>query len=443
MRKSILAVVAVGSLAGGSLVGAPAVAAPTEVTLPENAVASFQQMVQSDRDNYTGLTVDERQHVLRVYVPRTRVVAATGAVTRFATASTARPGSALRVEVTPTPYSLRDLDTTMAQIDKAEPWATATRGLRSAWFVDAAAGRVQVGLTKVTPQLRQLARATFGDRVELVARQRFDTAVRRDRLSPGPLHEVARPTSGARVVGAMAAAATPTRLLDVTPYYSGNRIYRTYTQNGQNWVTQCTTAFVVASGSTRQMATAGHCGPTGSVWNQGYLDTSTNTLYRTGTMGTVGRVEWGNNRMDAEVIGGGSYWAGAVYTGPYNSSYAYGVAGSTSLAVGQSVCSDGSFTGENCGVRVSAINACLDLNDNGTIVHVCNQAMADATGPNYLIVQHGDSGGPVYKLASNPNYTLAAGIISGGSSDGAHMNFTQFTNFTSAFGVTIVSGSPA
>lgn len=67
---------------------------------------------------------------------------------------------------------------------------------------------------------------------------------------------------------------------------------------------------------------------------------------------------------------------------------------------------------------MSAINACLDLNDNGTIVHVCNQAMADATGPNYLIVQHGDSGGPVYKLAGNPNYALAAGIVSGGSSDG-------------------------
>jgi len=431
--------VAIGSLTGALTTGTAAAAAA--VTVPESAVASLQQLVQSRPDAYTGITVDESQHLLRVYVPRARAGTAAETLTHLAIGSPREgTGEPLRVQVLAQTHSLRELNATMARIDVAEPWATASRNKLTSWFADPASGRVRVGLTQVTPQLRQLAHDAFGDQFELFTQDRFNAAVRRDRVDQ--VRAVKVSPSRSRTGTAQSLAAAPTRLLDATPYYSGTRIYRTYVQNGKNWVLQCTTAFVVASGSNRQMVTAGHCGASGTVWTQGYLD-STGRLQYTGTMGTTGHVEWGNNRMDAEVLGGGSYWPGAVYTGPNNSSLAYGVSGTTSLAVGQSVCSDGSFTGENCGVRIGAINSCLNLNDNGTVVKVCNQAQGDASGPSYPIVQHGDSGGPVYKLAANPNYTLAAGIISGGNDAGTHMNFTQFTNFTSAFGVSIVVGAPA
>jgi hypothetical protein len=431
---------AIGSLAGGVLTTGTAAAAAA-VTVPESAVASVQQLVQSHPDAYTGISVDEKQHLLRVFAPRAGVSAAGETLTHLAAGSLrVGTGGPLRVEVLAQPYSLRQLNATMARIDVAEPWATASRNMLTSWFADPASGRVRVGLTEVTAQLRQLAHDAFGDQVELFAQDRFNAAVRRDRVDQ--VRSVKISASRSRTGTGASPAVAPTRLLDATPYYSGTRIFRTYVQDGQNWVIQCTTAFAVASGSNRQMVTAGHCGASGLVWTQGYLD-SAGTLHYTGTMGTTGHVEWGNNRMDAEVLGGGSYWSGAVYTGPSNSSLAYGVSGTTSLAVGQSVCSDGSFTGENCGVRIGAINSCLNLNDNGTVVKVCNQAQGDATGPSYPIVQHGDSGGPVYKLAANPNYTLAAGIISGGNDAGTHMNFTQFTNFTSTVAVSIVTGSPA
>lgn len=109
--------------------------------------------------------------------------------------------------------------------------------------------------------------------------------------------------SACRTGAGAALAAAPTRLLDAPPYYGGTRIFRTCVQDGQTWVVQCSTAFAVASGSNRQMVTAGHCGASGLVWTQGYLD-SAGALYYTGTMGTAGHVEWGNNRMDRNRMGG-------------------------------------------------------------------------------------------------------------------------------------------
>lgn len=110
----------------------------------------------------------------------------------------------------------------------------------------------------------------------------------------------------------------------------------------------------------------------------------------------------------------------------------------SAVTVGQELCSDGSFTDEACSVRISAINACLDLSDeDGNLTHVCNQALGDAIGSG-IIVQHGDSGGPVYDLSADPNVVLACGIISGGdTTTGLHMNFTQYTSFESKFGVGI------
>ena len=153
-------------------------------------------------------------------------------------------------------------------------------------------------------------------------------------------------------------------------------------------------------------------------------------------------MEWGNNRLDGEVLTGGSYRSGSVWTGPNNGALKYGISGEkTTLAVGQEVCSDGSVNGENCAAKINAVNSCVNLNDDGTIVKVCNQAQAQATGTSG-IVQPGDSGGPMYDLASVNDYVLAAGLISGGNDAGSAMNFTQINYFDSKFGVVVVAGTP-
>ncbi|WP_433367826.1 hypothetical protein ACQPZX_40380 [Actinoplanes sp. CA-142083] len=158
-------------------------------------------------------------------------------------------------------------------------------------------------------------------------------------------------------------------------------------------------------------------------------------------MGTETSVQFGNNRMDAAIMAGGSYWNGAVYGGTVDGS-AWGIGGQQAVAVGNSICADGSVTKENCSAKISAINACLNMYDGATntTVKTCNQAVADSTSG--VIVQGGDSGGPVLRHTSTLDQVAGVGSIVGGSDNGLHMSFTQIQNFSSTFGVTVVTGWP-
>ncbi|MER7001633.1 hypothetical protein ABT297_01070 [Dactylosporangium sp. NPDC000555] len=100
-------------------------------------------------------------------------------------------------------------------------------------------------------------------------------------------------------------------------------------------------------------------------------------------------------------------------------------------------------------VRMSAPSEStwLNLNDNGTTVRVCNQPIAESINGSRL-VQHGDSGGPVWTSLGLPdgNTASAVGIISGGNADdgqnGAFVNFTQMPDMLSKFGAYIQTAYP-
>lgn len=418
----------------------PAHAGPPASTtrVSQQQLDAVHQLVYGQPDRYAGIMVDHRAAVVHVYVERHQQELARTALTRaVATSATGASGS-LRLDVVPVARSLRSLDAVMSKVTTQEPWASLTKNIRAVWYVDPPVNKVRIGLTVVTDQARAAAAAAFGDSVVLVRQDRHKTMAKVTRLTgAAPVIRVAPPAKTRATGTAVHPLDTPTRLLDASAYYGGDRIFRTYVQNGQHWVVQCTGNFVAHTSAADVMLTAGHCGPSGVTWSQGYFDQGTGTLYSTGLMGFADSVEWGNNRMDAETIGEGSYWVAAEYVSPTG---AVGVAGSGSLNVGDSICADGSFTNESCNGYIYGVDACLDLlDDEGNIVHVCNQALAEARGDR--LVQAGDSGGPVYNYNDQLRLT-AQGIISGGTDDGMELNLTQMHNALSTFGATVAVGEP-
>ncbi|MEV8068747.1 hypothetical protein AB0P32_21870 [Streptomyces sp. NPDC085995] len=155
-------------------------------------------------------------------------------------------------------------------------------------------------------------------------------------------------------------------------------------------------------------------------WRQGYYDDSTQTIHYTGTMGSAYARIWGNGKSDAELLDdtGNAY---GFWPQVYTTSTALEDVGSVSpVSVGQKICADGSFTLQSCYGMVRATNVCENVNDDGTIVKVCNLDVADGVGG--TLVQPGDSGGPVY-TSGNPHHPL--GIISAGSADGLTLDFAD------------------
>ena len=96
------------------------------------------------------------------------------------------------------------------------------------------------------------------------------------------------------------------------------------------------------------------------------------------------------------------------------------------MPFGAPFCADGALTGENCKGVVDGSNVCANINDNGTIVTVCNLTSGHSSDGSRL-VQHGDSGGPVYVKVTGG--VGRSGIISAGNVDsgqpGNHLLFTD------------------
>ena len=218
-----------------------------------------------------------------------------------------------------------------------------------------------------------------------------------------------------------AAATAPTRLQDAQPYFGGDRIVRTYVQNGVNYIVQCTanSAILLNSNNSQAMLTAGHCGPTGAVWDQGYYPGTGSTIYITGTMGTDQNTQWGNNRVDGEYLTGATYgYDPYVYTSLTGS---VPIDGSAVTGTGSVFCTDGSFTGYSCGATVTHYNVCANVSEGSVVYDVCHLDIADA---NHLIGQSGDSGGPVlYPNSDGQGDDAVAGVISAQANNGDEVYF--------------------
>ena len=121
-------------------------------------------------------------------------------------------------------------------------------------------------------------------------------------------------------------------------------LVRIIAQVGAQTVAFCTSGYHNASRNT--ILTAGHCFPSGTVVYQGYFDEPTSTVRYTTVFGNVGEVQWGDNRMDAEVVPNVSNLSYAVWAGTApNPSASLPFTGRTMAVAGANVCTDGSVTG--------------------------------------------------------------------------------------------------
>lgn len=349
--------------------------------MSDEGVQRLDSLIKAQPDEFAGMEADPATHTLKVYLPGAH---ARQALDRISTLARSDRGDLQwRLRFSSVDRSLRQLNDTMARVTSQQPWASLAKDALSVWYVDPTINKVHVGVTTLTPALASAAAEAFGDSVQLVQQERPVTA---NKTYPRPATLRTRKVSQQQLrkliaserPQAAAATSSPNRLLDALPYWGGDRIVRV----SGNYVYECTGAFDWTTPSVSNvMTTAGHCAPNNTTWLQGYFDQSTSTIYYTGNMGLVYSVQWGNNRIDAELMtDSGGYYDPYVYTGTpiCGTACSFHVQGTAAPVVGMNVGLYGSFTYQSAG-RISATNVCANVNDNGTIVKVCYQAIADST----------------------------------------------------------------
>ncbi|GGL10480.1 hypothetical protein [Mangrovihabitans endophyticus] len=184
-----------------------------------------------------------------------------------------------------------------------------------------------------------------------------------------------------------------TRLNDAPPWSGGARWHNV------NRSVRCSTGFGIRQAGANRILTAAHCGQTGD-------------LAEDPTGQDIGRIGTDVLRNDVQVINANSQ--ARVYNNTTNASggvvseFSNAVAGSQTSAVGNLVCTSGSFSGTRCSIRVGAVNLCINVQGVG---QVCGQVRADKVDGTNAGGQ-GDSGGPVLTtVAGDTTRVIARGTL--------------------------------
>ena len=186
------------------------------------------------------------------------------------------------------------------------------------------------------------------------------------------------------------------RTSDASPHYGGARIQfqNAYTAGG------CSTSFPIVSGGHWYMATAYHCG-------FGY----STTTFASGpnSYGVQGPAASG---YDTTLIGSSSQtYARLIYADPCCPAVRE-ITGSISPWVGQSVCTNGSYTTMRCGVTVNSLHSATVCGPAPWGLW-CTLAINRANRPGVLIFQQGDSGGGLVQRSTSTCCAFAVGVQSG------------------------------
>lgn len=375
----VLVTAAVAAVVAGAT-GSPGAAAATPAlngaTVSSAQLAGLNALVAAQPDNFAGATVDQATGVLTVRVVQGRDGAAQTALrSRLAAKSTgASKGadSATRtIRLQTAAHSTRELTAVRDRVTTEAGWAAKAKPVLSEWYVNVATNTVDVGVTRITPELTRAAQQAFGPLVRL--------------------HQADRPS-------------VQTRLVDSAPWYGGSRI--NLSTGGF-----CTTGFSVRqiNTGTTGIITAGHCGVVGTVARNNNV-----------VVGTF--VQRSNGQeLDGALITGSTY-SGRVFGGAVDPGTVRRVTAELHPFNGESLCLSGSVTGENCTGIIAAQDICVTFTDGITRCHLGRITSSNNT----RLTQGGDSGGPAYQL--RPDGTAwAYGLIIGGPASGT----TAYTNGTS------------
>ena len=218
------------------------------------------------------------------------------------------------------------------------------------------------------------------------------------------------------------AAPTPTyRYTDVAPFWGGDQV------ESNAYPGNCTTGFGVYDNAVRAggILTAGHCWPAGAhVYI--YCLTGSGCSGFGNYIGPVGP-RWyppAGGDYDFEVITGSS--SADVWTGTSAKQGSAVVSAVVSPAVGTFMSTDGSVTGEVRDLRVSALDACLNVTyptSPPSTYPVCGLGAATGSSPP---CHTGDSGGPAYvHTSSNNSPVSAAGTIVATSGDSCYFQLAS------------------
>lgn len=190
-------------------------------------------------------------------------------------------------------------------------------------------------------------------------------------------------------------AALLSRMDDWAPFYGGARI-RIGSSPSAN---SCSSGFAVGNIFGKALLTAAHC-PLGN-----------GTPIYTGVGNYMGESEGYYKPLDTariDAMSAGSIYDGGVGTGEFLK----GVVGYSQNYIGNWVCTSGSFSGARCNILVTNVNIYwqdITTYTYGPMVEAEEQSQENAAGP-------GDSGGPVFSLATTEGDVIAKGTISGGDS---------------------------
>lgn len=399
------------------------------------SIQDFQVRVQQDPTEFGGMFYDHTSNTLHIAVTSRSYdrlapsLDSVRAVRGAAGAAFADAQSAVRYDQVE--YSQAELQDTARSITTQQPWASDVKPVLATWGIDPAANSVQVGVTKLTPELRQEAAAAFGGKVTLVQQARDKAAIKITPVSAEP-KAVRVPKPSATGKGDVAGHAFATAdvagppLIDFEPYIGGDRMYREVDPGGQQEILECTAGGEWSTGAST-MATAGHCQELNHSWSQGYYDDQANVLYYSGGIGTVFVNSFTQGGSDSQLLDGADYSAN-VWSTASGSLQASIVSGVANAVEGQEVCLGGSFSGTQCSGFVTIPDQCSNVEgpdpDTGIITapEMCNQTRAHSDTA--VIAQQGDSGGPAF-LDLGTSGVAMLGVISAendGGNTGVYAN---------------------
>lgn len=369
---AVVAVAAAGWQAGAAS-AAPAAQHAAHGTVAVSQVQKLIDTVRGEAHTYAGLWLDRAVNTVFVGTPL-------GSVTPASVAGMVKAPAAgvktMRIRVVRDRFDWAQLTAIDARVRHDAGLRSAARksgAVLSEWYPDPVTDKVVIGFTKVTPAEVAAVRAGYGSTARVVTQVIAQAST--GRISPSQERSLA---SRHRIV-------PDSRTVDSPPWYGGDWI------TGGNGV-GCTSGYEFGSGA---MSTAGHCGATN--WDN-------NGNFYGGTF----TIQWGNGRIDMQLMNGSSYdpyiWAGPGGNSPEP------VSGSGGVAQGGGYCTGGAITDQNCSAVVDAIDVCQVVNDNGTNVNVCDLDRAHSSNGTALM-RSGDSGGPVYTNYST-NDPFAVGTLS-------------------------------